>query len=83
MTWSLTMTQDRVLKNQDLKEGILKFHFFSKNVSLNLNYTFFDKHQFHKQHQAEIGKNQAKAKQNREAELLSGRKLVFVIHVVI
>ena len=55
------MTQDRVLKNQDLKEGILKFHFFSKNVSLNLNYTFFDKHQFHKQHQAEIGKTSSKS----------------------
>ena len=61
MIWSLTMTQDRVLKNQDLKEGILKFHFFSKNVSLNLNYTFFDKHQFHKQHQAEIGKKSSKS----------------------
>ena len=34
------MTQDQVLKNQDFKEGILKFHFLSKNVSLNLNYTF-------------------------------------------
>ena len=50
------MTQDRVLKNQDLKEGILKFHFLSKNVSLNLNYTFFDK-----QHQAEIGKKSSKS----------------------
>ena len=35
-----------------------------------IKYTFFYKQQFYKKRQAEIGKNQAKAKQHPEAELL-------------
>ena len=37
---------------------------------VNLEYTLFYKQHFYKQHQAEIDKNQAKAKQHTEAELL-------------